>query len=83
MLSISLWVFLIVVVPAADMYRSFLSFFRLFLQLLAEPFSVDNGLLTPKLSTKRKAIVDRYKDVLEALYDDEPHLHDTRGAERD
>jgi long-subunit acyl-CoA synthetase (AMP-forming) len=55
----------------------------LFLQLLAEPFSVDNGLLTPKLSTKRKAIVDRYKDVLEALYDDEPHLHDTRGAERD
>ena len=30
------------------------------LLLLPEPFSVDNGLLTPKLSMKRQAIIKKY-----------------------
>ncbi|RMH20883.1 MAG: long-chain fatty acid--CoA ligase [Acidobacteria bacterium] len=36
--------------------------------LLPEEFSVDNGLLTPKMSVKRKAVVERYRDRLAALH---------------
>ncbi|MEM8930462.1 MAG: long-chain fatty acid--CoA ligase [Acidobacteriota bacterium] len=36
--------------------------------LIAEEFSVDNGLLTPKLSVKRIQVKDRYGDRIEALY---------------
>jgi len=36
--------------------------------LLAEEFSVENGLLTPKLSMKRPAITKRYQTALDALY---------------
>jgi long-chain acyl-CoA synthetase len=36
--------------------------------VLAEPFTVENGLLTPKLSTKRKVIAERYAELLASLY---------------
>lgn len=39
------------------------------LLLSAEPFSVDNGLLTPKLSMKRPAIIKKYAAQLASLYD--------------
>jgi long-chain acyl-CoA synthetase len=38
--------------------------------LLAEEFSVDNDLLTPKMSVKRRNVVQRHRDRLEALYAD-------------
>lgn len=37
--------------------------------LVPEDFTVENGLLTAKGSLKRAAIVEKYRDVLEALYD--------------
>jgi len=36
--------------------------------LLAEEFSIDNGLLTPKMSLKRKQVMDRYGELIETLY---------------
>jgi long-chain acyl-CoA synthetase len=36
--------------------------------LLTEEFTIDAGLLTPKLSIKRKAVEQRYRDQVEALY---------------
>ncbi len=39
-------------------------------QLVAEELSIDNGLLTPKMSIKRQAVLDRYNDLLEELYSD-------------
>ncbi len=37
-------------------------------RLVAEPFTVDNGLLTPTLKPKRKAIEARYTALVEAMY---------------
>lgn len=37
-------------------------------KLIAEEFSVDNGMLTPKMSLKRKIVTDVYGDAIEALY---------------
>ena len=36
--------------------------------ITAEPFSIDNGELTPTIKIRRHAIVARYREVLEALY---------------
>jgi long-chain acyl-CoA synthetase len=36
--------------------------------LTLEDFTIDSGLLTPTLKLKRAAVVERYKDRLEALY---------------
>ncbi|MEM8995456.1 MAG: long-chain fatty acid--CoA ligase [Acidobacteriota bacterium] len=36
--------------------------------LIAEEFTVDNGLLTPKMSVKRNQVMDRYTKELEALH---------------
>jgi long-chain acyl-CoA synthetase len=36
--------------------------------LIAEDFSVLNGLLTPKLSLKRRSVLEQYRAQFEALY---------------
>ncbi|MDA8017202.1 MAG: long-chain fatty acid--CoA ligase [Thermoanaerobaculia bacterium] len=38
--------------------------------VVAEEFTVDNGLLTPKMSVKRRKVIDRYGDLLDGLYGD-------------
>lgn len=38
--------------------------------LLTEEFTVENDLLTPKMSVKRRNVIERYRDVLEGLYGD-------------
>ncbi|HEX8297816.1 MAG TPA: AMP-binding protein, partial [Rubricoccaceae bacterium] len=37
-------------------------------RLVAEPFSVDNGLLTPTMKPKRAAIESRYADLIDEMY---------------
>ena len=37
-------------------------------QLLANEWSVDTGELTPKMSMKRKVIMEKYKDAIERIY---------------
>lgn len=37
-------------------------------RLVAEEFSVDNGMLTPKMSIKRNAVMDRYGKELDGLH---------------
>ena len=37
-------------------------------EVMAEPFSVENGLMTPTLKPRRPIIVDRFGEKLEALY---------------
>jgi long-chain acyl-CoA synthetase len=36
--------------------------------LLAEPFSVERGELTPTLKVKRRVIEERYRSEIDALY---------------
>lgn len=37
--------------------------------LLTEPWTIDNGLLTPKLSLKRNKVVDKFAREIDALYE--------------
>jgi long-chain acyl-CoA synthetase len=36
--------------------------------LLTEPFTTDNGLLTPTLKVKRQAVLARHRALLDSLY---------------
>ena len=38
-------------------------------KMLTEEFTIENGMLTPKMSLKRKVVMDRYGSDLEALYE--------------
>ncbi len=46
-------------------------------QLIAEEFSVDNGLLTPTLKVRRNAIAEQYHDLIDSMY-----TKDENGAHR-
>ncbi len=37
-------------------------------ELLPEEWSVDSGEMTPKLSLKRKVIMEKYRDAIERIY---------------
>jgi long-chain acyl-CoA synthetase len=37
-------------------------------QLLSEPFSVENGLLTQTLKVRRAVVTERYRDMIEAMF---------------
>jgi len=37
--------------------------------IVSEPFSVENGLLTPTLKVKRKAVLAAYSDIIDHLYE--------------
>lgn len=43
--------------------------------LLEKPWSIDGGELTPKLSLKRKVILDKNKDLIEKIYKDAENYH--------
>jgi long-chain acyl-CoA synthetase len=38
-------------------------------KLLSEPFSIENGTLTPKLSIKRHVVERKYSDLIDQMYD--------------
>ena len=43
-------------------------------ELLPREWSVESGEVTPKLSLKRKVIMEKYKDAVERIYDSETSL---------
>ena len=38
-------------------------------QLVAEPFTIENGLMTPTLKLKRRQICHLHKDLIDGLYE--------------
>jgi long-chain acyl-CoA synthetase len=38
-------------------------------ELLAHEWSIDTGEMTPKMSLKRKVVMEKYKDVIEKIYE--------------
>jgi long-chain acyl-CoA synthetase len=37
--------------------------------VVAEPFTVENGMMTPTLKIKRRVVTERYADRIEELYE--------------
>jgi long-chain acyl-CoA synthetase len=37
-------------------------------ELLSNEWSVDSGEMTPKLSLKRKVVMEKYRDVIDRIY---------------
>ena len=46
--------------------------------LLLEPWTIDNGLLTPTLKTKRDRVLGRYAAEVDAMYQAGPAAGDRR-----
>ena len=40
-------------------------------QIMSEPFSIDNGMMTPTLKLRRPIIVDRFRGTLDGLYENQ------------
>ena len=38
-------------------------------RLVLEPFSIDNGLLTQTLKVRRAVVMERYRDMIEAMFE--------------
>lgn len=38
-------------------------------ELLAEPFTVENGMMTPTLKVKRKVVEEKYRNLIEGMYE--------------
>ena len=38
-------------------------------RVIDEPWTIDNGLLTPTLKLRRNSLLNRYRDIIEALYE--------------
>ena len=58
-----------------DLIESFNKFFNHVEQvkrfeLLPHEWSVDTGEMTPKLSLKRKVVMEKYRDAIERIYSD-------------
>ena len=51
--------------------------------ILTEPLTVENELLTPSLKVRRKKVYERFKDQLEALYEDTRATDGARATERE
>jgi long-chain acyl-CoA synthetase len=45
-------------------------------RVIVEPFTIENGLLTPTSKLKRNEVRDRYKDIIWEMYDNTPHPRD-------
>lgn len=61
-----------------DLYRSVRDKYNVFFnhveqvkkfELLPREWSIDTGELTPKMSLKRKVVTEKYKDIIERIYD--------------
>ena len=61
-----------------DLYRELIDSFNKFFnhveqvkkfELLPDEWSVDSGELTPKMSMKRKVIMEKYRDAIERIYE--------------
>jgi len=48
------------------------------IHLLLEPWTIDNGMLTPTLKVKRPKVLERYRDEVAAMYQDGPAARDKR-----
>jgi len=45
--------------------------------LVAEPFTLENGLMTPTLKIKRKTIIEQYDKEIDALYNELNMVYNT------
>jgi long-chain acyl-CoA synthetase len=66
--------------PVKELYRELVDSFNKFFnhveqvkrfELLSREWSVDTGEMTPKLSVKRKVIMEKYKDAVERIYQEQ------------